>query len=120
MTAAHDYGRLEIREVKKMFVNTQEFSQIRIKFFYDTLDESDPLSKRCTIKTTCKIFKEPDGDMLAVGYSGCYIGDQFSKRFGRKLALKRAMDKFSRPTRTEIWNDVKLKMHLAAKAPHKG
>jgi hypothetical protein len=66
-----------------------------------------------TLTTTCTIVellgdqsKIPDSahKVICRGVAVCNPPDRFDKYFGRKLSLKRALDFFTRDTRTEFWN----------------
>lgn len=53
-------------------------------------------------KTTCSILDE-NNQVLSQGHAECGRKDHFCKDTGRKYSMKRALEPFSRETRSKIW-----------------
>lgn len=65
-------------------------------------------NKKIYVGTRCQLF-DKDCKMVAEGYSLCSHKDQFNKKTGKKLALRRALEnaQFTREQRYEIWKTVR-------------
>ena len=82
---------------------------LRISFHHNIIQEDGkPVrgSTRCTIEEEY-LYDGGGFREISHGHSECYVGDQFNKAIGRKIALTRAMQNpflgFSKATRTKIW-----------------
>jgi hypothetical protein len=61
--------------------------------------------------TSCCIIDQEKGTAVSYGHSACVIPDIFVKATGRKLALARAVQPFSREDRREIWKQYFDNIH---------
>lgn len=73
---------------------------LKFYFEYTRDDEDQPYAVTCDIYDTSKPINE---DFIGSGESYCNPVDQFSKKRGRKIALKRAIEHLSREERKVIW-----------------
>ena len=53
--------------------------------------------------TVCRVFNEV-GDQVTYGVSNVHPQDNFCKEKGRKIALSRAISKWDKSYRTQVWN----------------
>jgi len=51
----------------------------------------------------CEI--EESGILVGIGFAYCSKKDQFNKAKGRKVALRKALERFSKEDRTLIWEE---------------
>ena len=56
--------------------------------------------------TVCRVFNEV-GDQVTYGVSNVHPQDNFCKEKGRKIALSRAISKWDKSYRTQVWNEYK-------------
>lgn len=56
--------------------------------------------------TTCIIFNE-QGDEVAEGVANVHPKDNFNKEKGRQIALARAISKWDKPYRTQVWDEYR-------------
>ena len=56
--------------------------------------------------TMCWIFNEV-GDQVVYGVSNVHPQDNFCKEKGRKIALSRAISKWDKSYRTQVWNEYR-------------
>jgi hypothetical protein len=72
---------------------------IKIEFQYERgfWMSSDPHP----YSTTCVVTL--DGDRVLMGTATCHEEDQFCKRIGRRIALKRAIESLPKNERKKIW-----------------
>ena len=64
--------------------------------------EQTPLERA----TTCIIFNE-EGDEVAEGTANVHPKDNFNKEKGRQIALSRAISKWDKEYRTQVWNEYR-------------
>ena len=56
--------------------------------------------------TVCRVFNEV-GDQVTYGVSNVHPQDNFCKEKGRKIALSRAISKWDKSYRTQVWNEYR-------------
>lgn len=68
------------------------------------LGNADVLIRYNNRNTTCFVNV---GNKVSTGIAQCSIKDNFSRKIGRKIALKRALDDsgMSKDERKEVWTD---------------
>lgn len=88
-----------------MIITNIDGYDYRISFKHDGPGYS-PRTTTCSIEkvTAGGRFKD-DGQVIATGIASCDSRDNFDKSIGRRLSMKRAMNKsnFSRAERIRIW-----------------
>ena len=64
-----------------------------------------PEPKKIKDRTLCSIVPGGIFDERVMGEAYCLLGDNFSRNEGRKISLRRALDRanFDKPTRTLFW-----------------
>lgn len=68
------------------------------KFMHNTIGEERG--------TVCRVFNEA-GDQVTYGVSNVHPQDNFCKEKGRKIALSRAISKWDKSYRTQVWNEYR-------------
>lgn len=76
----------------------------KVKWIHET-DKDILGTKYFKAITYCMLLKE--GEQIDVGVAGCSLNDNFSKDIGRKLSLKRAIEKLPKKDRTVIWESYR-------------
>ena len=56
--------------------------------------------------TTCRVFNE-EGKQVTYGVSNVHPKDNFCKEKGRQIALSRAISKWDKSYRTQVWNEYR-------------
>ena len=56
--------------------------------------------------TVCRVFNEVE-DQVIYGVSNVHPQDNFCKEKGRKIALSRAISKWDKSYRTQVWNEYR-------------
>ena len=56
--------------------------------------------------TVCRVFNEV-GDQVTYGVSNVHPQDNFCKEKGRKIALSRAISKWDKSYRTQVWDEYR-------------
>jgi hypothetical protein len=94
-----------------MFIDIGEGRKVRVYVKHE-LAQSGHLfgtsgGRVAKARTSAGIY-DPDGVLIGRGYAYCAPGDQFVKRQGTKVALKRALAEsgLSKQERTAIWRRV--------------
>ncbi len=84
---------------------------IEITFNYGSIDSSrfgmDELTRRVS-----KAYLYMDSQLINNGQAICHPDDRFSKKFGRKLALTKAIRDLDKSTRSAIWKKYKESMKV--------
>ena len=87
-----------------MKIDTNSGKIFVVKFAYEY--ESDvPEATNCVVTDPQKTFE-------ATGRAVCDSRDEFVKRIGRKIALKKAVATFPRETRKQIWDGYISQAHV--------
>ena len=67
------------------------------------LDKTKPQQERGTV---CRVFNEV-GDQVTYGVSNVHPQDNFCKEKGRKIALSRAISKWDKIYREQVWSEYR-------------
>ena len=90
----------------KINIDGRDYS---FKFQHNTGNSKGKLEKedsQVERGTVCRIFNEV-GDQVTYGVSNVHPQDNFCKEKGRKIALSRAISKWDKSYRTQVWNEYR-------------
>ena len=90
----------------KINIDGRDYS---FKFQHNTGNSKGKLEKedsQVERGTVCRIFNEV-GDQVTYGVSNVHPQDNFCKEKGRKIALSRAVSKWDKSYRTQVWNEYR-------------
>lgn len=73
----------------------------KLSFWYNTITNG-----HSSLKSTHCVLEKKEGSFFAYreAYASCHPKDQFCKEIGRKLALTKTIQEFSRDFRTKVWD----------------
>ena len=90
----------------KIKIDGRDYS---FKFQHNTGNSKGKLEKedsQVERGTVCRVFNEV-GDQVTYGVSNVHPQDNFCKEKGRKIALSRAISKWDKSYRTQVWNEYR-------------
>ena len=90
----------------KINIDGRDYS---FKFQHNTGNSKGKLEKedsQVERGTVCRVLNEA-GDQVTYGVSNVHPKDNFCKEKGRKIALSRAISKWDKSYRTQVWNEYR-------------
>ena len=90
----------------KINIDGRDYS---FKFQHNTGNSKGKLEKedsQVERGTVCRVFNEV-GDQVTYGVSNVHPQDNFCKEKGRKIALSRAISKWDKYYREQVWNEYR-------------